>query len=137
MSCVLDLKAFKREGLLMLLKLRCLGLLMCAIIRCSLLSAGCSFSAPLDPVLVDIKGIDKAILIRKFFKRASMGTGRINHDRAVSLLETTGGKLRYVGSNILNIDVSGDMMDAAAYNKMYGAGSAETIINACRRKNAK
>lgn len=121
----------------MLLKLRCLGLLMCAIIKCSLLSAGCSFSVPLNPVLVDIKGIDKAILIRNFFNRTPIETGQIRHDRAISLLEETGGKLGYVISKKLNIDVSGDMMDVAAYNKMYGVGKAETIINTCRRKDAK
>ena len=117
-----------------LIKLGYLGLLMYAIAKISLISAGCSPSVPLEPVLVDIKGIDKAVLIRKFFNRTPIETAVMMPDRAVHLLEETGGKLGKVSSKKLNIDVSGDMMDVAPYNKIYGVGKAEEIINAVREE---
>jgi hypothetical protein len=133
---------------MMLIKLRFLGLVGCVFTQFAGLLAGCSFSVPLRPVMVDIRGIDKAILIGLLCNSVCHNMPRkdeiglvgsmrgtreaITHDAAIDLLKTTGGKFEITsGISKVKIDVSGDMMDVAAYNKFCGAGGrlAEKIID--------
>lgn len=122
-------------GVQMLLNLRYLGAAIYLASQFFLLSAGGCMSAPLDPVYIDITGIDKSLLIVAFFNYTPLQTHVIRHDFANSVFLSTGGIIKKLEGKKLNINVSKDFMDVASYNKLYGKGQAERIILDCRNND--
>jgi len=95
---------------------------------------------------IDIAGLDKAKLLQALFNRSfqqglgvldSNGTNTMTLAEALNVindLQKKGRKLYfdYLKGRILKVDISGDTLFTALYNRDVGYGAAEAIVNKLR-----
>ncbi len=105
--------------------------------QANLLIAGPFLSKPEPaPVWVDIKGIDKAVLLAAFYNQASLHTKQIikvDGDFVLQSTAETRWPITYFYGKRLDVDISGDVMNVAKWNIRRDVDQeAQAIIAAAR-----
>ncbi|MDR3647398.1 MAG: hypothetical protein P4L22_07685 [Candidatus Babeliales bacterium] len=85
----------------------------------------------------DTSGIDKAILLKALFNAARFQGNnilQIGYELTDEDIQTllNQGDITHAAGRILNINISGDVCDIAAYNIANGENAAQTVINNLR-----
>jgi len=82
---------------------------------------------------VYISGIPKAKLLAALYNVA--GRSRVmDEGEAQSRLDIRGGKVDYANGVALHVDISGDELDAEAYDAKFGDGAAQAVVEELRRE---
>lgn len=98
------------------------------------LNAGLSFSRPVAPDWVSIKDLDKARLLAALVSAAPIQTFIISPESAQVMIAKKLSKREplsfpRVCGKAINIDISGEVMDVAEYNRYAkAAGLAQSVI---------
>lgn len=91
---------------------------------------------------VNIAGLNKAALLAEFYNSAQpMGLGFLHYDPkpmtvedAQSAIDDQGYRFDYYKGRCLKINLEGDEMRTALYDRDYGDGAAENCIDRVRAK---
>lgn len=102
------------------------------------LKTGTLFSKPV-PSMVDISGIDKALLLVELYSAVGLTTFQIMPDEAQKIIDkklAKGQSLAFdkIYGKKLNIDISGDLMDASQYDRLAHK-SAQKVVVGIRRSS--
>jgi len=84
----------------------------------------------------DIDGLDKVVVFRALYERAqpqgcshlSFVPGPLRADEAQRLFDAHNGIFSFVKGRLLKVDLSGDDLDTAAYDRNNGPGAALAAI---------
>ncbi len=95
--------------------------------------------------MIDIKGLDKAVVLVSLFNGSfQQGMGVLNDRGSKNLtiekareLLSFGSYFDYLYGRVMKVDLSGDTLDPWLYDRDNGAGSAEEIINDIRKFQTK
>lgn len=78
--------------------------------------------------LMDISGLDKAVLLAEIYNINSRKHGYIDTTRAAYELDRTGGRIGRINSNDIGLDISGDLVDIRTFDAKHGAGAFAHIL---------
>ena len=92
--------------------------------------------------MISIAGLDKAQVLKALYDRANPGSsksmGWLAYTPGAMTIEEARGLVEqrldfdYLAGRLLKVDLSGDEFDPYLYDRAYGAGSAQAVIQTLR-----
>lgn len=91
--------------------------------------------------MIDIKGIDKAVLLRALFNASrQQGMGMLDSRGAVDMTLEDAQKIvaettyfDYLRGRVMKVEIGGDVLQARAYDRDNGEGAADRVVAGLRR----
>lgn len=92
-------------------------------------------------MIVDIKDIDKAVLLTALFNRGKVQGGLhtkhnrlMNAEEAQALINSRGYDFDYIHGRVMKIDISSDTVNSALYDRNNGDGTCSDVVRRSRNK---